>query len=183
MKKIFLVALLALVGVGAHAQFDKGTSYLNASLSGLSMSYSKDARFKMGLEAQGGYFLEDAWMLYGRFGFQHQTIKGPDNNRNDLEVGVGGRYYIKQNGLYLGCGLMLDHASHVHLVYGYDATGTPSLTKMGNRNYLDLTPEIGYCFYLNHYVSIEPAIYYNLCLNHFSEGSEVGLKLGIGYYF
>lgn len=183
MKKIFLVALLALVSLGANAQFDKGTKYLNASLSGLSMSYSKDAKFKFGLEAQGGYFLEDAWMLYGRFGYQHQGVKGDNNDRNDLQLGVGGRYYIKQNGLYLGCGLMLDHASHVHPEYTVDNEGTVIGTKMANRNYFDLTPEIGYCFYLNHYVSIEPAIYYNLCLNHFSEGSEVGLKIGVGYYF
>jgi len=185
MKKVFLALMLAVVSLSANAQFDKGTKYLNASLSGLSMSYSKDAKFKFGIEALGGYFIEDAWMLYGKVGYQHQNIKGDNNDKNNVQLGVGGRYYIKQNGLYIGCGLLVDHVSHAipesytELINGSEVT----YTKMKNRTYFDLTPEIGYCFYLNHYVSIEPSVYYNMCLNHFSEGSEVGLKIGVGYYF
>ena len=53
----------------------------------------------------------------------------------------------------------------------------------GNRNYVHLTPEVGYCFYVNNYLSIEPSVYCNLCLNRFSEGTEIGLKLGMGFYF
>ena len=56
-------------------------------------------------------------------------------------------------------------------------------TKYGNRNYMHLTPEVGYCFYVNRYLSIEPSVYCNLCFNRFSEGTEVGLKLGMGFYF
>ena len=48
---------------------------------------------------------------------------------------------------------------------------------------MHLTPEVGYCFYVNNYLSIEPSVYCNLCFNRFSEGTEVGLKLGMGFYF
>lgn len=159
MKKIFMALLLAVVSLGANAQFDKGTKYLSASLSGLDMSYSKNAKFNLGLNALGGYFIEDAWMLYGKLGYDHSK------DFNDVNLGAGARYYIKQNGLYLGCGLQYEHIN------------------VGNNNFIDLTPEIGYCFYLNHFVSIEPSVYYNMCLNEFGDGSKAGLKVGVGFYF
>lgn len=130
------------------------------------MSYSKDSKFSFGLDATAGYFLEDAWMVYGRFGYEHQYVKGPSNDVNNVNLGVGGRYYIRQNGLYLGMGLKYEH-----------------LYNGEKRNNIDLTPEVGYCFYLNHYLSVEPAVYYDCCLNHFSEGSKVGLRVGFGFYF
>ena len=166
MRKYLMAIVMALVCTTASAQFEQGTTYLNTSLTGLNMSYSKDAKFTFGLDATGGYFFEDAWMLYGRIGYDHKYAKGPDNDTNDVNVGVGARYYILQNGLYLNLGLKYEHRSNVE-----------------KGNYFDLTPEIGYCFYLNHYVSIEPAIYYDLCMNHFSDGSKVGLRVGFGFYF
>ena len=165
MKKIILTLLLAVCSLGVSAQFEKGTTYVNASLSGLNMSYSKDAKFTFGLDATAGYFLQDAWMLYGRFGYDHQYVKGKDNDVNNVNIGAGARYYIRQNGLYLACGLKYEHANRE------------------KGDYLDLTPEVGYCFYLNNHVSVEPSVYYDLCLNHFSAGSKVGLRIGFGFYF
>lgn len=160
-----MAVLVAVTSLGAFAQFEKNTSYLNTSLTGLNMSYSKDAKFTFGLDATGGYFFEDAWMLYGRFGYDHQYVKGDGNDVNNLSIGAGARYYIRQNGLYLAAGLKYEHANRHH------------------GNYLDITPEVGYCYYLNHYLSVEPALYYDLCVNHFSAGSKVGLRVGFGFYF
>lgn len=50
-------------------------------------------------------------------------------------------------------------------------------------NNIRIPIEIGYTFYLNRFLAIEPAIYSKMSLNHFSEGSEFGLKLGLGFYF
>ncbi len=133
MKKSFLALLFAVVSLSASAQFERYTSYLNTSLTGLDLSYSKDQKVTFGLQATGGYFFEDSWMVYGRLG-------------------------------YLNMGLQFEHRE-------------PKF------NYVQLTPEVGYCFYLNHFVSIEPAVYYDLCLNKFSDGSTVGLKVGFGFYF
>ena len=41
----------------------------------------------------------------------------------------------------------------------------------------------GYTFYLNHYLAVEPAVYYKMSTNDFSDGSTVGLKIGLGFYF
>ena len=166
MKKIIMGLLLALTTLSAHAQFEQGTSYFSTSLTGLDLNYAKDTNFKLGTDITGGYFLEDGWMLYGRLGYLHQSVKGPSNDTNDLKVGAGMRYYIEQNGLYLNLGLQYERRT-----FGV------------NRDFLMVTPEVGYCFYLNHYVSIEPAVYYDCCVNHFSESSRVGLKFGFGFYF
>lgn len=160
---MLLAILMAVTSLSASAQFQKGTSYLNTSLTGLNLSYSKDQKVTFGLEATGGCFVEDAWMVYGRFGYDHQFVSHA-KDINNVKLGAGARYYIMQNGLYLNMGMQYEHR------------GTQS-------NYLQLTPEVGYCFYINRYLSIEPSVYYDLCLNKFSDGSTVGLKLGFGFYF
>lgn len=193
LRKVLTMLLIAVSSMQASAQFEKYTSYLNTSLTGLGLSYSKDSRFKMGVQATGGYFVEDCWMVYGRFGFEHQGARGVMKNRNDLQIGVGGRYYIEQNGIFLGVGLAYQHATNVTFsqhesIIGRTTENGPVEIRTvynyyGNRNYVHLTPEVGYCFYVNNYLSIEPSVYCNLCLNHFSEGTEIGLKLGMGFYF
>ena len=190
LRKVLTMLLIAVSSMQASAQFEKYTSYLNTSLTGLGLSYSKDSRFKMGVQATGGYFVEDCWMLYGRFGFEHQGARGVMKNRNDLQIGVGGRYYIEQNGIFLGVGLAYQHATnvtfsqHESIIGGTTENGPVEIYNYyGNRNYVHLTPEVGYCFYVNNYLSIEPSVYCNLCLNRFSEGTEIGLKLGMGFYF
>lgn len=193
LRKVLTMLLIAVSSMQASAQFEKYTSYLNTSLTGLGLSYSKDSRFKMGVQATGGYFVEDCWMVYGRFGFEHQGARGVMKNRNDLQIGVGGRYYIEQNGIFLGVGLAYQHATNVTFsqhesIIGETTENGPVEIRTvynyyGNRNYVHLTPEVGYCFYVNNYLSIEPSVYCNLCLNRFSEGTEIGLKLGMGFYF
>lgn len=191
LRKVLTMLLIAVSSMQASAQFEKYTSYLNTSLTGLGLSYSKDSRFKMGVQATGGYFVEDCWMVYGRFGFEHQGARGVMKNRNDLQIGVGGRYYIEQNGIFLGVGLAYQHATnvtfsqHESIIGGTTENGPVEIVYnyYGNRNYVHLTPEVGYCFYVNNYLSIEPSVYCNLCLNRFSEGTEIGLKFGMGFYF
>lgn len=194
LRKGLLTLLMAVSGLSASAQFEKYTSYLNTSLTGMGLSYSKDSKLKFGIQATGGYFVEDGWMIYGRAGYEHQGHRGDIQNRNDLQLGVGGRYYFQQNGIYLGLGLMYAHATNVTVTEKENVwQGTGSQDKefitrtvynvYGSRNYIHFTPEVGYCFYVNQYLSIEPSVYFNLCLNRFSEGTEVGLKLGMGYYF
>jgi hypothetical protein len=65
----------------------------------------------------------------------------------------------------------------------YYSCGLKYLHERKSFNDLQLTPELGYCFYLNHYISVEPAVYYDMSFTDFSKKSEVGLKVGIGIYF
>ncbi len=163
MRKLFLALFLIVASVSVNAQFDKGTKYANLSLTGFDMSYSKNTKFHFGLEAMGGYFVAKDWMVDGRFGYNHQG--GAD--MNTLELGAGCRYYFQKTGVFVGGGLL------------YEFNGVAGF----KNNYIHFTPEAGYCFYVNHYVSIEPAVYCNVCMNEFSDASRIGLKLGVGFYF
>ena len=160
MKKIIFALLLAAVSLGASAQFEKGTKYVGASVSGFGLSYSKIPGFCLDLQAQGGYFIEDGWMLGGLFGWEHQP------GYNNFDMGVGARYYLRKNGLFFGCDFKYKHV-------GPDV-------KSDN---IYLSPQVGYCFYLNDHVSIEPAVFCDMCLNHFKDYTKIGLKIGFGYYF
>lgn len=160
MKKIILALLLSAVTVGASAQFEKGTKYFGTSLSGFGISYSKVPGFCIDLQAQGGYFIADSWMLLGQIGYEHQP------HVNIFDMGMGGRYYMKKNGLFFGGSLKYKHYGQYY--------------KSDN---VYISPEIGYCYYLNDHVSLEASVYSDLCLNHFKDFTKVGLRLGFGYYF
>lgn len=163
MKKILSTLLLAVVSLGAFAQFEKGTMYANASLSGFGLSYSKQPGFCMNINAAGGYFIADGWALGGLIGWDHR------DSANEFNLGMGARYYLRNNGFFFSGGLK----------YGLNSAGGD--TEVIHNVYL--TPEAGYCFFLNDHVSLEPSIYVDMCLNHFKDYTKVGLKLSFGYYF
>lgn len=158
MKRILSVMFMCAVVLVANAQFESGTKYVNASLSGLSLSYSKKAEWRFGVQAEGGYYFADNWMARINAGYEH--TKGA----NDVSVGAGVRYHFLQNGIFLGAGVEYNHFTT-------------------NVNDLMIPVEVGYTFYLNHYIAIEPALYYKMSTNDFADGSTVGLRIGLGYYF
>lgn len=163
MKKIFIALLLAAVSLGASAQFEKGTKYLNATLTGFGLDYSKAADFHIGLGVGGGYFIADGWMLNGMVGWDHR------DDINEFAIDFGARHYLRNNGFFFGGGLK----------YGaFNPGGDLPVT----RN-IYLTPEVGYCFYLNDHFSIEPTIYLDMSMNHFGDHTKVGLRVSFGYYF
>lgn len=166
MRRLIITTALALAtATAAHAQFTEGTKYIATSLSGLNMSYSKSSEFNFGLNAEGGYYFADAWMARANMGYNHaKTLDG-------FTLGAGVRYSFLQNGIFIGGGLE----------YAFDKYTNTGYTERVNN--LRIPIEIGYTFYLNHYLAVEPAIYSKMSLNHFSEGSEFGLKIGLGFYF
>lgn len=158
MKKFALLLMLALTTLSANAQFEKGKKYVNASLSGLGLSYSSEQKFRFGVDLNAGYFIADCLMLRGNVGYDHTK------SIDDVTVGAGARYYFDQNGIYLGAGLEYAHYT-------------------SNSNDLLIPLEVGYAFFINHYITIEPSIYYKMSLDDFSDKSSIGLKVGFGFYF
>ena len=51
MKKILMLLLVSVMTLGANAQFEKGTHYVNASLSGFGIGFS-NGNFNMGLTGE-----------------------------------------------------------------------------------------------------------------------------------
>ncbi len=159
MKKLSLFIVAMFVAIAAHAQFQAGKGYVGASLTGLSLNYNGKNGFNIGAEAKAGILFEDNWMVLAHAAIKHN---GSNLLPDDIEAGAGIRYYIIQNGLYLGAQAKFIHADH---------------------SYNDVMPgvEIGYAFFINRSVTIEPAIYYDHSFNN-SDYSNVGAKIGIGIY-
>lgn len=157
-KKIALLMMVFAVALSASAQFEQGKKYVGASLTGLDLSYNGNNKFNLGLEAKGGYCVLDNVMATA-----HVSYQGNGEDPDYFTLGVGGRYYILQNGIYLGANVEYLHA---------------------NSNYNDVLPgvEVGYAFFINRYVTIEPALYYQQSINDHSNYSTVGLKVGLGIY-
>ena len=149
-----------LLTVTASAQFEADKVYLGGSLTGLDMNYNGNDGLNLGVQAKAGYLVEDNLMVLAQASFQHS---GNDAVSDYLSVGVGGRYYIVQNGIYLGVNCKLVHAYH---------------------NYNDIMPgvEVGYAFFISHSATIEPAIYYDQSFKNHSDYSTIGFKIGIGIY-
>lgn len=158
-KKIAVVALGLMVSVGAHAQFESGKQYCGASLTGLNLSYNGSEELSLGIQAKAGYFFEDDMMLLAQAEYKHSGLEGV---KDYWALGAQGRYYIEQNGIYLGAGVKLIH------------TGS----------YNDVMPgvEVGYAFFVSKQVTIEPAVFYDQSFKNHSDYSTVGVKVGIGIY-
>ena len=158
-KEIAVVALGLMVSVGAHAQFESGKQYCGASLTGLNLSYNGSEELSLGIQAKAGYFFEDDMMLLAQAEYKHSGLEGV---KDYWALGAQGRYYIEQNGIYLGAGMKLIH------------TGS----------YNDVMPgvEVGYAFFVSKQVTIEPAVYYDQSFKNHSDYSTVGVKVGIGIY-
>lgn len=159
MKKTLFMLFALLLTLTASAQFEEGKTYIGASLSGLNLSYNGSNEAQFGVSAVAGKFLADNVLLYGMAGFDHPG-KGSDNA---VSAGAGMRYYITQNGIFLGA-----NAKYVH----------------SNASYNDIMPgvEVGYAFFLSRTVTIEPSIYYQQSFKDHSDYSTVGLRIGLGIY-
>ena len=167
MKKILMAAICLMMAMSVNAQkvlnestspFEESKFYVGASFSGLSLSYSKASDWSFGLSAKAGYLFRDNWMALGVFDYQNYS-SGTVTSTN---IGAGARYYFERNGVYLGLTAKYAHATGVD----------------------EFKPEInvGYAFFLGHYVTLEPELYYEQSFKE-SKYSQFGLRLGLGVYF
>ena len=160
MKKLFVTFfMLTAFAVSSFAQFEAGKIYSSASLDGVGISYDKTHDFSFGFSGQFGYFVADDWLAAAEAGVNYSC-----SNWQSIYAGAKARYYLEQNGLFFGTGFRLLH-------------------EFKNFNDFQITPEIGYCYFLNKTVTLEPSIYYDISLSNFSKKSKVGLRVGIGLYF
>jgi len=157
MKKIALFVVALVMSVAANAQFEQGKGYLGASLTNVDLSYNGLNKGHFGLGAKAGYLIADDWMLLGQLDYQ-KTKDVPYS----LTIGPGIRYYIQQNGLYMGASALFKHAD----------------------DYNDFMPsiQIGYAFFISRTVTFEPEVYYEHSFKDHSNYSTAGIRLGVGVY-
>ena len=166
MKKLLMTFATLLLAMSVSAQqyqnvsdtpFNKGKMYASAGFSGLDLNYNSTTKWNLNIDGKVGYFLVDDVMALAeaQWGI-HQEYP------NDFIVGAGMRYYIRQNGIYLGAGANYKHSEC------YDDF-------LSNVN-------VGYAFFISRTVTIEPELYYNMSTKSFKDYSGFGLRIGFGIY-
>ena len=155
MKKIAFILVALLVSVASHAQFEQGKFYLGASMSGFDIS-SQAKQFHLGIDARGGFMVQENLLALAELGYNHWQ-----HDADLITIGAAGRYYIEENGIFLGAGLKYRHG----------------------RDYNDVLPgaHVGYAFFLGRTVTIEPEVYFDLSTKALKH-SCYGLRIGFGIY-
>lgn len=150
-----------MMSVVTYAQFEKGKFYANANVSGMNLSYTGGEKWKFDFGSKLGYMVEDSWLATAQV-----DLSCRNNDTSSLSVGAGIRYYVEQNGLYVGAS-----ANFRRLSFEGDSQS-------------DFMPsvQIGYTYFLSKTVTIEPEFYYNQSLKDHKNLSEVGIRVGIGIY-
>lgn len=161
MKKVLMTMVALMMSVATFAQFEQGKLYANANMSGMNFSYTGAEKWKFDIGAKAGYMIEDCFMVTGQADFSCRN-----NDTNSFTLGAGVRYYVVQNGLYIGAGANYKHMS------------------VAGASIDDFMPtvQIGYAFFLSKTVTIEPEFYYNQSFKDHSNFSEAGIRVGIGIY-
>lgn len=161
MRKLITTLVLAFVIVSsASAQFEKGVKYLGADLNeGIGLSYSHESDFTLKLGVNAGYFFEDNLLVMGQLGvnYTYQDLRS-------LSIGGKLRYFVADSGVFLGAG-----ARYLH--------------EFSDNNDFQITPEVGYCYFLNGNLTLQPSIYYDMSFSNFREKSRIGFAVGLGWYF
>ncbi len=164
MRKLLLSLVAMVFATSVNSQsindktpFTEGKTYINAGFSGLNLNYNSTSKWNLNAGVKVGYLLKDNFMLLG------DVVLGLyQESPNEIGIGAGARYYIEQNGLYLGGGLRFRHSSEVN----------------------DFMPNVnvGYSFFLSRTVTIEPELYYDISTKSFKDYSGFGLRIGFGIY-
>ena len=138
--------------------FGEGKFYMSTGLSGMDLNWKQNDKWHLDLQAKGGYLFMDNVMINAQLAYDYRK-----HGANSLEAGAGLRYYIEQNGLYVGAS-----GNYVHKWHTLD----------------DFQPsaQLGYAFFLNRTVTLEPEIYYTQSLKD-NDYSGFGFRIGIGIYF
>ena len=101
MKKILVsLMLLVMTALSAHAQFEKDVWYVNASLTGLDLSHSKNEGTNFGFALTGGAFVADNVAVL--LNFKGNYV---EHGMDETSIGAQGRYYFSSCGIYGGLGI------------------------------------------------------------------------------
>ena len=160
MKRLLTVLLLALMcSQASFAQFEKGKKYLGTDINGLGLSYNHESDITLRLGGNAGYCVQDNLLVIGHIGLEYSY-----KEVQTLSIGGKVRYFINDSGVFLGAGARF-------------------LREYVDNNDFQVTPEVGYCYFLNGHLTIQPSLYYDMSFSDFKEKSRIGFSLGLGWYF
>lgn len=171
MKKIVLIAALAVAAVSASAQnWSKGDWFTGAQVDGLGVNHVSAKGYNetnFGLAANAGYFFTNRLAFDVTAGVNHTNTKVGDVK-------------VKGTVAEFGLGLRVYPVSNLFARVGYEVAAAKDSNPS---NKIGLT--VGYDLFVSDKVFVTPAVYYKKGLknNQYLASNDFGLQVGFGIRF
>jgi len=178
MKKVLLIAALALFGFSVNAQdgsqtdegkwlIETNTNFGAAAVSntGISFtSFSDDAGSLLNIGGEVGYFVAKDLAVKVGLGFGSIKANSDADAISTISYKIGAKYYI---------------SSMIPVQVDYSGASTKDIDE--NPSYVGL--QAGYAVFLGENVSIEPGLRYNVSLNDDFYTSALQFNIGFALHF
>lgn len=180
MKKLLITGAVALIGITANAQLQKGNIMVGGELAAANFGLNEGAGYRFEVTPQAAFFVQDNWAVgpYVRLGFA--GAKGSDTQFN-YGVGALSRYYFSPG--EQGIDNLLRHGRF--FVEGNAGIGGQNASNGGDSaNGLDLGIGPGYTYFVTPDIGLDASVKLNGNLGFGNRGttSAIDFRLGLNIF-
>ncbi|UJF29223.1 hypothetical protein L0B70_10280 [Kaistella sp. 97-N-M2] len=180
MKKLLITGAVALIGITANAQLQKGNIMVGGELAAANFGLNEGAGYRFEITPQAAFFVQDNWAVgpYVRLGFA--GAKGSDTQFN-YGVGALSRYYFSPG--EQGVDNLLRHGRF--FVEGNAGIGGQNASNGGDSaNGLDLGIGPGYTYFVTPDIGLDASVKLNGNLGFGNRGttSAIDFRLGLNIF-
>ncbi len=180
MKKLLITGAVALIGITANAQLQKGNIMVGGELAAANFGLNEGAGYRFEITPQAAFFVQDNWAVgpYVRLGFA--GAKGSDTQFN-YGVGALSRYYFSPG--EQGIDNLLRHGRF--FVEGNAGIGGQNASNGGDSaNGLDLGIGPGYTYFVTPDIGLDASVKLNGNLGFGNRGttSAIDFRLGLNIF-
>ena len=177
MKKLLVLGAVALMGITAQAQLQKGNYMVGGELAAANFGLNDGAGYNFQITPQAAYFVQDNWAVgpYVKLGFS-----GAKSAPTTFTYGVGAlsRYYFSPG--EQGLDSLLKHGRF--FVEGNAGIGGTTISDGGDSaNGLDLGIGPGYTYFITQNIGLDASVKLNGNLGFGNRGttSAIDFRLGL----
>ena len=180
MKKLFITGAVALLGITASAQLQKGNVMVGGEFAAANFGLNEGAGYSFAITPQAAYFVRDNWAVgpYVNLG-----ISGAKASPTTFNYGVGAlsRYYLAPG--QEGIDNLLKHGRF--FVEGNAGVGGTTISDGGaSANGLDLGVGPGYTYFITKDIGLDASVKLNGNLGFGNRGttSSINFRLGLNIF-
>ncbi|QDP86376.1 porin family protein [Chryseobacterium sp. SNU WT5] len=171
MKKLLITGAVALLGITAQAQLQKGNWMVGSQVANVKFTNG----FSMNLTPNLAYFVQDRWAVGAQVGLNVVSPQGTSATQTDWSIAPFTRYYFTSNEIdnLLNNGAFFAEGS---AGFGGNNSSTGSST-----NGVDLGIGAGYAYFITPSVGLEALLKYKGLVGGGNTTAQGNLYLGVGF--
>lgn len=180
MKKLLITGAVALMGITANAQLQKGNYMVGGELAAANFGLNDGAGYSFQITPQIAFFVQDNWAVGPYVNLGVSGAKGADTQFN-YGVGALSRYYFSPG--EQGIDNLLQHGRF--FIEGNAGIGGQNATNGGDSaNGLDLGIGPGYTYFVTSNIGLDASVKLNGNLGFGNRGttSAIDFRLGLNIF-